>query len=224
MGFDCASRVCEPFELACLKRRSRSDPSSSVSSPYHDRVLRYAWSRLDIDEGLGLVRLVAGDPIRVEGHEVAVDSGEAWAVTFQVELDRGWRTRVAQVAVVDDASERKLLLEADGEGNWLRDGVPSPELQGCLDVDIAATPFTNTFVIRRLGLSVGETAEIRAAWVGVPDLDVGALEQIYVRLQPRDGLDRYEYRANGSANGWIIEVDQDGVAMDYEGFARRIHP
>ncbi len=186
-------------------------------------VLTYVWSRLDLNEGLGLVRLDQGDPIRVGGHEVAADGDKAWAVTFRVELDRGWRTRVAQVAVVDDTSERELLLEADGEGNWLRDGVPSSELQGCLDVDIAATPFTNTFVIRRLGLSVGETVEIRAAWVGVPDLEVEAVGQTYVRLQPRAGVDRYEYHSGDAAKGRIIEVDQDGVAMDYEGFARRIH-
>jgi uncharacterized protein len=187
-------------------------------------VLTYAWSRLDVDEGLGLVCLDKGDPIRVEGREVVVEEGAAWAVTFRVELDGGWRTRLAHMAVVDDGGERTLLLEADGEGNWLRDGTPFPELQGCLDVDIAATPFTNTFVIRRLGLSVGETAEIRAAWVGVPDLEVEPLDQIYRRLQPRDGVDRYEYRASGASQGWIIEVDQDGVSIDYEGFARRIHP
>ena len=69
------------------------------------------------------------------------------------------------------------------------------------DVDIAATPFTNTFVIRRLGLSVGKTVEIPAAWVGVPDLEVEAVEQTYVRLQPRAGVDRYEFRAGGAANG-----------------------
>lgn len=194
------------------------------SRQYHVRVLTYAWSRLDLEEGLGLVRLDSQDPIRVEGHEVAVDAGEAWTVTFLVELDQGWRTRRAQMAVVDDAGERTLLLEADGAGNWLRDGTPSLELEGCLDVDIAATPFTNTFVIRRLGLSVGETAEIRAAWVGVPQLEVEALDQTYLRLHPRDGHDRYEYRDSGSVQGWIIEVDRDGVATNYEGFARRIHP
>lgn len=187
-------------------------------------VLTYVWSRLDLDEGLGLVRLDMGDPTRVEGHEVAVDKGQAWAVTFRVELDQGWRTRVVHLAVVGDAGEGTLVLEADGEGNWLRDGTPFPELEGCLDIDIAATPFTNTFVIRRLGLSVGETADIRAAWVGVPHLEVEALEQTYVRLDPLDGHDRYEYRASGAAEGWIIEVDQDAVAMDYEEFARRIHP
>jgi hypothetical protein len=187
-------------------------------------MLTYAWSRLDVDEGLGLVYLDTGDPIRVEGWEVVVEEGAAWAVTFRVELDRGWRTRLAHMAVVDDGGERTLLLEADGEGNWLRDGTPFPEFQGCLDVDIAATPFTNTFAIHRLELPAGETAEIRAAWVGVPHLEVEALEQTYLRLQPRDGVDRYEYRASGASEGWIIQVDQDGVAIDYEGFARRIHP
>lgn len=126
--------------------------------------------------------------------------------------------------MADDAGERTLLLEGDGEGNWLRNGRPSPELQGCLDIDIAATPFTNTFAIRRLGLSVGETAEIQAAWVGVPRLEVRAVEQTYVRLDPLDGNDRYEYRAGGLAKSWIIEVDQDAVALDYEGFAGRVHP
>lgn len=193
-------------------------------APYPDRMPVYAWSRVDLDEGLGVVHLDSRGPIRVEGREIGVDGDETWAVTFRVELDREWRTRLARVSVIDHGGERTLDLEADGEGNWLRNGTPSPELQGCLDVDIAATPFTNTFVIRRLGLSVGEAAEIQAAWVGVPRLEVEALEQTYLRLQPRDGVDRYEYRASGAAEGWVIEVDDDGVAIDYEGFARRIHP
>ena len=184
----------------------------------------YAWSRLDLDQGMGLVRLESGDPMRVDGHEVAVHGGEAWAGIFYVELDREWRTRRARVTVVDASGERTLHLEADGEGNWLRQGKPTPELEGCLDVDIAATPFTNTFVIRRLGLSVGETAEIRAVWVGVPHLEVEALAQTYVRLESRDGLDRYQYRDSGSTENWIIEVDEDGVAVLYERFARRTYP
>lgn len=184
----------------------------------------YVWSRLDLEHGLGLVRLEEGNPIRVAGHEVGVDRGKAWTVTFRVDLDRRWRTRRAQLGVVGDTGEGSLHLEADGEGNWLRDRTPAPELKGCLDVDIAATPFTNTFVIRRLGLPVGERVEIRAAWVGVPHLEVEALEQTYVRLDPLEGRDRYEYRVRGATEGWIIEVDRDGVAMDYEGFARRIHP
>ena len=184
----------------------------------------YAWSRLDLSAGLGLVRLEAEDPIRVEGREVAVDDHQSWAVSFRVLLDKEWRTRRAEIAVVDDHGHRDILIESDGEGTWSLNGSLAPELHGCLDVDIAATPFTNTFVIRRLGLPVGGVGEVRVAWVSVPRLEVTAMDQTYVHLEQVDGMDRYEYRSGSSEDGWIIEVDEDGVALDYEGFARRLHP
>lgn len=142
---------------------------------------------------------------------------------FDVRLDDEWRTRRAEIAVTGD-HPRHVLLESDGEGSWHIDGAPAPELSGCLDVDIAATPFTNTFVIRRLELPVGGFGELRVVWVDVPDLDVAAVDQTYVHLQPLDGVDRYEYRSDDTEDGWVIEVDQDGIALDYEGFARRLYP
>ncbi len=184
----------------------------------------YAWSRLDLSAGLGLVRLEAEDPIRVEGREVGVDDHRSWAVSFRVLLDEEWRTRRAEIVVVDDHGRRNILIESDGEGTWSLNGSLAPELHGCLDVDIAATPFTNTFVIRRLGLPVSGVGEVRVAWVSVPSLEVTAMDQTYVHLEQLDGTDRYEYRSTSSENGWIIEVDEDGVALDYEGFARRLHP
>ena len=117
---------------------------------------------------MGLVRLEEGSSIKVEGHEVAVDQGKAWSLSFHVDLDRQWRTRRAQLSVLEDTGQRIRHLEADGEGSWLLDGIPAPKLAGCLDIDIAATPFTNTFVIRRLGLAEGDGAQVRAAWVGPP--------------------------------------------------------
>ncbi len=191
---------------------------------YDGVVPTFTWSRLDLHAGLGWVRLETEAPILVEGYEVAVDGDESWVVTFKVQLEEGWRTRLAEIAVIDGLGSRELLLESDGKGNWHLNGSPAPELSGCLDVDIAATPFTNTFVIRRLRLPVGRVGEVRAVWVSIPHLEVAAVEQSYVHLEPRDGTDRYEYRVGGSIEGWVIEVDEDGVALDYEGFARRVHP
>lgn len=152
------------------------------------------------------------------------DAGKSWVVAFEVQLDEGWRSRRAEVAVHDDHGSRQLVLESDGNGTWHVNGSLAPELQGCLDVDIAATPFTNTFVIRRLGLPVGRVGEVEVAWVSVPELEVAAVKQSYAHLEPKSGTDRYEYRARGSIDGWVIEVDEGGVALDYEGFARRLHP
>ncbi len=144
--------------------------------------------------------------------------------SFRVLLDEDWRTRRAEIVVVDDHGHREILIESDGEGTWSLNGSLAPELDGCLDVDIAATPFTNTFVIRRLELPVGGVGEVRVAWVSVPSLEVAAMDQTYVHLEQLDGPDRYEYRSSSSENGWIIEGDEDGVALDYEGFAHRLHP
>lgn len=184
----------------------------------------FAWSRVGVDAGLGWVRFEPGHWSRVEGHEVVVDAGTSYAVVFEVQIDDGWRSRRAEVAVHDDHGSRRLVLESDGNGTWHVNGSSAPELQGCLDMDIAATPFTNTFVIRRLGLPIGGVGEVRVAWVSVPALAVAAVEQSYTHLESKNGTDRYEYRSRGSIDGWVIEVDEGGVAVEYEGFARRLHP
>ncbi|HVU10099.1 MAG TPA: putative glycolipid-binding domain-containing protein, partial [Phototrophicaceae bacterium] len=44
-----------------------------------------------------------------------------------------------------------LHIVSDGHGKWRdADDNPLPELDGCIDVDISATPFTNTLPIRRI--------------------------------------------------------------------------
>jgi hypothetical protein len=115
---------------------------------------------------------------------------------------------------------RSLHLETDGQGHW-RDGEarPLPELDGCLDIDIWPTPFTNTFPIRRQPLAIGERRAFRMAWVAAPALTVRPMRQGYTRLAERrylyENLEGSEFRAE-------IAVDEDGVVLDYEGVFRRI--
>lgn len=182
----------------------------------------YVWQRTDLKAGLGLVRLDTGDAIRASGSEIALDESSGWLVTFDIELDRKWRTRRVEASVRGDEGHRTVALEGDGQGLWMVDGHPAPGLTGCIDVDIAATPFTNTIVIRRVEIPIGDTVEVRVAWIGIPDLGVSAVAQTYRRLEPANGVDRYEYRRSGSPTGWVIDVDEDGVALEYEGFARRV--
>lgn len=171
-----------------------------------------------------MVRVETGDSIRVEGHEIAVDGPRSWMVSFEVRLDATWRSQRADIVVVEEGQSRRVQLESDTEGQWYLDGVPAPALDGCRDIDIAATPFTNTFVIRRLEIPVGRIAKVRAVWVGAPDLEVAAMDQTYRHLEPAQGTDRYEYRSEASEDGWLIEVDEEGIATTYEGLARRLHP
>lgn len=106
-----------------------------------------------------------------------------------------------------------LILDHDGEGNW-RD---RPELEGCLEVDISTTPLTNTLPINRLGLSLGESLDIRAAHVKLPALTVSAMAQRYTRLGER----LYRYQSKGFQADLV--VDEYALVVDYPGLWRRLH-
>ena len=72
------------------------------------------------------------------------------------------------------------------------------------------TPATNTVPIRRLGLEVGETAGLTAAWVRFPELDVVASEQWYRRL----AIDRWQY-TSGDYDCQLVTDPATGLVLSY---------
>ena len=154
--------------------------------------------------------------------EVLVAADEVLACCFRVRLDDRWQTVTADVTAVAAAGELTLALVADESRRWTVDGVHRPDLDGCIDVDVAATPLTNTVPIRRLdGLGVGQPVTSPVAWVDVPGLGVTQVEQTYERLPDRDGLAAWRY-SDPNHGSFTLTVDDDGLVVDYEGFARRV--
>ncbi|GAA4895386.1 putative glycolipid-binding domain-containing protein [Streptomonospora salina] len=180
-----------------------------------------AWSRVDVSAGLGVGTLFA-EPggFRLEaGETVAGDRGR-FSTRVTVHADLAWSSRSARVEVLSAAGASTVVLERRS-GGWSVDGSRVPELDGCLDVDVAATPLTNTLPIRRLGLGPGEYRDVWAVWVDVPSLRVRRLGQRYTRLYPAQGRERYEYR-DGADGAFVLSVDRDGLVVDYEGLAVRM--
>ena len=140
----------------------------------------------------------------------------AFGLSYRLVLDEGWRLREADLAT---ASGRRLALSADGNGTWRDEtGRVLPELAGCIDIDIEATPFTNTLPIRRLGLAEGESAAIRVAYVSLPELALSSARQRYTRLGP--GHYRFE-SLEGSFTA-ELPVDRHGLVLYYPGLFRRL--
>jgi hypothetical protein len=85
-----------------------------------------------------------------------------------------------------------------------------------VDVDLSFTPATNTLPIRRLGLEVGDEAEIHVAWLVWPELSVRPVLQRYARLAE----DRYRYAQDDFEAE--LTVDEHGLVLEYEGLWRAI--
>jgi uncharacterized protein len=181
------------------------------------------WRHLGAREGfeaLFPVRSVGG--WRLEGWTAALEEGRAWGVRYAIVLDDEGRTREARVECRHEGGSHDVALEGDGRGGWAVDGAPAPHLDGCLDVDLEASAFTNAFPVRRLALAVGARADAPAAWVRAPGLDVERLEQSYARLPDGDGGARYDYASPGVGFAAVLVFDAQGLVTDYPGIAVRV--
>jgi hypothetical protein len=181
-----------------------------------------AWRHRDARDGFEVVFLRSGpDGHRVEGHTAAVEEGEAWAVRYAIVLAADWTTVSAHVVGHSASGRRELALERDGAGAWRIDGAAAPQLDGCLDVDLEASAFTNAFPVRRLGLAIGQGAEAPAAYVRALDLSVERLEQHYARIEDDGSRERYYYSAPRFDYAGRLVYDEHGLVVDYPDLAVR---
>jgi hypothetical protein len=121
--------------------------------------------------------------------------------------------------IIQTAGGDPLDLVADGHGSW-KDaaGAVCADLAGCIDVDLAATPFTNTSPIRRLDLAHGEHRVIRIFYVSTRSLHARPVERAYTCVDPGR-----RYRCENLSSGFVAELQTgaDGLVRDYPGVFRR---
>jgi uncharacterized protein len=158
--------------------------------------------------------------IRADSLVIALHEGTPFRARYTVRCDADWRVREVRVSLLDSPTPPLALL-ADGAGHWTTpEGAPLPALDGCLDIDIAATPFTNTLPIRRLALLTGASRDLDMAYIRVPELRVEPDPQRYTRLGER----LYRYESRDSDFTADLPLDADGLVLDYPGLFRRVWP
>ena len=177
------------------------------------------WESLQWPGAEHLVIETEAGAIIADGVVIALD-GRPLRLHYRLSCDPDWTTRRL---VIQDAVAEELIFESDGAGSWTDgSGRAFDALAGCIDVDIAATPFTNTLPIRRLRLQPGEARDLRMLYVMVPELTVRAADQRYTCLELTDAGGVYRYES-GSFQA-DLRVDPDGLVVDYPGLWRRLCP
>ena len=186
------------------------------SRPFIFRTVRWsAWE--GCEAGLEHVDLSPSDGgIHVSGVVIGRDGDARFGLSYRLRIDSSWRVREAHIQTT---AGRAMHLESNGQGAWTENGRSRPDLQGCIDIDIQATPLTNTLPIRRLAWTTGESLDIRLCYVEVPGLAVLPQDQRYTALTP-GSLYRFESLESGFTAD--LPVDGDGLVLDYAGLFRRL--
>ncbi|GAB3299998.1 putative glycolipid-binding domain-containing protein [Pseudoclavibacter terrae] len=146
----------------------------------------------------------------------APDPAQDPELEYLLETDPVLRTRL--VSLRRPRSGESLTVTSNGRGDWRVGDRPAPELSGALDVDIRATPLTNTLPMRRLGLEVGEQREIEVAYIDTETFAVFLDRQRYRRL----GRTRYLFQAVDGSFEREITTDEQAFVLTYPGLFARL--
>jgi hypothetical protein len=171
------------------------------------------WRRLDVPGHDAAVLVERNDSTELRGMAVFRDQDGPTALHYRVRCGADWQTSDAHIQGWLGAQPVELLIRRDGAGRWTLNGVACPAVAGCVDLDLSFTPATNLLPLRRLALAVGQTAEVRSAWLEWPAGTLTPLVQRYTRRSATayhyesdlPGTDRFAAELRVDQNGWVID-------------------
>ena len=161
---------------------------------------------------------VTRDKVRARGE--IIDAGEQpFALTNDWVLDSAWQSRRLHLHLRSSAV-RGLVIERTGKASWRVGGHERPDLSGCDEIDLSATPFCNTLALRRFGRPPGGAGEMMALFVAFPALQLAPSRQRYEQAAPHE----FVYFDLGCYAGFqaSILVDEDDFVRRYEDLFERI--
>lgn len=175
-------------------------------------------------EGIGLEHVLLTEDskgIHVQSSVIGVEENSPYCLQYQIHCDGRYQVRSMEAHVIGGAS---LSLWTDGQGHWFdAQKQPITSIFGCIDVDITATPFTNTLPIRRVEWEVGQQQQFLMAYILVPTLEIYADQQHYTCLVRRDSGSIFLFESMSTGFTAQIVVDADGLVVDYPGLFKRVN-
>jgi hypothetical protein len=149
-------------------------------------------------------------------------NGTAFKLRYKVECDTDWNFLNSDIFLESNSEKKKFSLKRETDGKWIVNEQERNDLEGCSYIDIMTSPFTNTLPIRNLKLKTNQPITIKVAYIKVPELEVSSVEQEYTRLDQSEPPSRFLYRNLSNDFKAEIEVDKDGIVIDYPNIWKRI--
>lgn len=138
----------------------------------------------------------------------AVIAGNYGKLLYLIKTNPNWETVYFEINAHIGDKETRFSFHGDGKGNWR-----NVDLNGCIDIDISLTPFTNSLPINRLHLKIGERRIVDVLYVDVLERQIKKVQQAYTRISTF----KYQYENVPNDFEAVITVDRSGFVMDYPG-------
>jgi uncharacterized protein len=166
------------------------------------------WQRLD-SGGPGLEHLQLGRGW-VSSSVIGRADGLPFSLRYRIETDTQGHPSACELRVSGRAS---LALTRSAAGVWSGNAQEWRDLAGCTDLDLNITPYTATLALRRLRLRPGQSGEVLAARIQVPELTRQVAVQRYTCLS----LTTYQFENLSDGESSTFGVDEDLFVRHWPG-------
>jgi uncharacterized protein len=141
-----------------------------------------------------------------------------YQVNYLIKTNALWETISVEIQARHSGQTQTIKFESDGKGRWKDNGKSLPQFDGCIEIDIPLTPFTNTLPINRLKLDVNQTELIRVIYMDLLAGEIKPVHQKYTRVSP------FAYHYENVPNDFEanILVDELGLVVDYPTLFERL--
>ena len=172
------------------------------------------------EEGQGLEHLVlraTTEGYLVRSHVIGENEGRRHAFSYAIDLDKDWRVLAFSIESVDG---RSRSYRSPSEGRW-QDGKGKalPVFDGCIDIDLSFTCFTNSLPVRRTPFAKDEARDFSMLSMPTDTLEPFVDGQRYTCREPGR---RFHYEATDGSFEADITFDDYGLVTDYPGLFRRV--
>ena len=134
-----------------------------------------------------------------------------YKVEYRIKTNHNWETVFFEIISRHSNQTQSIRFEGDGKGNWMNNDKRAGQFNGCIDIDIPLTPFTNTLPIRRLKLSQNQTQEIQVIYCDLLEQQIKPVRQRYTCLSGTE----YHYENVPNDFEATIQIDESGLVVDY---------
>lgn len=163
------------------------------------------------------------DHVSADGMIVGMIDGFLFRLRYEAQCDPAYQFQSVNVQMLQPFQQTLTLARAH-DGSW-RDGDQNVlhDLAGAYDIDLSASPFTNTLPIRRLNLQRDQPAEIMVAFIELPAFTVRPERQRYTLTHTSSEYHTYHFEHLSTGYTEDIRVDAAGFVLDYPGLFQRVH-
>lgn len=148
--------------------------------------------------------------ITVNSTIVGLYKEQIYRVEYLLKLNQSWETSYCYLEAQFNNDVKKFAFEKTHH-KWSLNGAYLATFDGCTDVDISLTPFTNSLPINRLHLNVGQEETIDVIHIDILEDNIKHVQQKYRRLSH----DVWKYQNIPTDFEAEIKVDDDGFVIDY---------